>query len=311
MRLVTYAMNGEPRFGALQADHVVDLLGAYTAGVRAGALAASASAAFPASVLDFLNGSAESRKLVQQAVSFTAAAGNLAAMVQQGLAVPAAKATFLPPIQRPGKIFCLGLNYRDHAAEIGAKKLDYPVLFAKFGNTLAGHDAPVALPAVSEMVDYEAELAVVIGKRGCNIPVESAMEYVAGYSNFNDVSVRDWQMRTAQWLQGKTFDGTGPMGPALVTLDELKDPQSLGVTLRLNGEVMQSSNTSNMIFNIPTVISYISQIATLEPGDVISTGTPGGVGFIRKPPVFLKAGDVVEVEIEGLGILRNSFVAPA
>jgi 2-keto-4-pentenoate hydratase/2-oxohepta-3-ene-1,7-dioic acid hydratase in catechol pathway len=262
--------------------------------------------------MDFLQGGNESRKLVEQALSFAKEADNLSALTRLGLAVSSSEVTYFPPVQRPGKIFCLGRNYREHAAEMGATAPDpYPVLFAKFSNTLIGHGAPIVLPKVSQMVDYEAELAVVIGRRAHNVPMESAFDYIAGYTNFNDVSVRDWQKRTQQWLQGKTFDGTGPIGPVLVTLDELKDPQKLGIALRLNGQVMQCANISDFIFNIPTVIHYITQIVTLEPGDVIATGTPSGVGFARKPPIFLKAGDVVEVEIEGLGVLRNPVVAPA
>jgi acylpyruvate hydrolase len=187
----------------------------------------------------------------------------------------------------------------------------YPTLFAKFSNTLIGHHAPIVLPACSSMVDYEAELAVVIGRRGRNIPVESAMDYVAGYTIFNDVSVRDWQRRTPQWLQGKTFDGAGPCGPFLVTLDELNDPQSLDVTLKLNGQVMQQSNTTQFIFAIPHLIHYISEIVTLEPGDMIATGTPSGVGFARNPQVFLKPGDQVEIEISGVGVLQNPVTVPA
>ncbi len=313
MRLVTFETGGEVRFGALQGDYIVDLVEADRASRRMQNQASSGldPAAFPTSVLDFLNAGEAARQRAAQALAFAQDPENLRALVRVGSAVAPSQVRFLPPVPRPGKIFCLGRNYREHAAEMGGEAPEYPMLFAKFANTLIGHGQPIVLPAVSDKVDYEAELAVVIGRRGHNISEETALDYVAGYSVFNDVSVRDWQKRTLQWLQGKTFDGTGPMGPALVTRDEVKDPHALGIALRLNGQVMQCANTSQFIFPIPAVIHYISQIATLEPGDVIATGTPSGVGFARKPPVFLKAGDMVEVEIESIGVLRNAVAAPA
>lgn len=232
-------------------------------------------------------------------------------MAQEGLIYAQEDVTFLPPIPRPGKIICLGHNYRKHIMEMGRQMPQYPVLFAKFANTLIGHRQPIVLPKVSQKVDYEAELALVVGKGGKDIPqTAAALDYLAGYAIFNDVSVRDYQKRTIQWLQGKTFDGSGPIGPALVTADEVKDPQALDLTLRLNGEVMQHANTSDFIFDIPTILAYISQIMTLEPGDIIATGTPSGVGDAREPQVYLKPGDVVQVEIAELGMLENAVVAP-
>ena len=187
----------------------------------------------------------------------------------------------------------------------------YPVLFAKFATTLIGHRRPIALPTVSNQVDYEAELALVIGRTGKDIPnTQAAFDYLAGYTIFNDVSVRDFQKHTVQWLQGKAFDGTSPIGPALVTTDEIRDPHALDITLRLNGEVMQQANTGDFIFDIPTILSYISEIMTLEPGDIIATGTPSGVGYARQPQVFLKPGDVIQVEIAELGVLENPVIAP-
>jgi acylpyruvate hydrolase len=187
----------------------------------------------------------------------------------------------------------------------------YPVLFAKFATTLIGNRRPIALPTVSNQVEYEAELALVIGRTGKDIPnTQAAFDYLAGYTIFNDVSVRDFQKRTVQWLQGKAVDGTSPIGPALVTTDEIRDPHALDITLRLNGEVMQQANTGDLIFDIPTILSYISEIMTLEPGDIIATGTPSGVGYARQPQVFLKPGDAIQVEIAELGVLENPVIAP-
>ena len=214
------------------------------------------------------------------------------------------------PVPDARKIICLGLNYRDHAAESGMEPPSEPVLFSKYTTALIGHGENIVLPPESEQVDYEAELVIVIGRRGKHIPRERAMQYVGGYTVGHDVSARDWQLNKPgkQWMAGKTFDTFAPMGPALVTPDEVPDPQSLGIRLRLNGTTMQDSNTSQLIFPVDYIVSYLSKIMTLEPGDLIYTGTPPGVGMARKPPVWLKAGDVVEVEIDGLGTLRNPVV---
>ena len=218
-----------------------------------------------------------------------------------------ASATLLAPVPDPGKIVCLGLNYRDHAEESGMAIPEEPVLFSKFPSAVVGPGATIELPSVSTQVDYEADLVWVVGKAGRDIPRDRAMEHVGGYTVGHDVSARDWQLNKPgkQWMAGKTFDTFAPMGPALVTPDEVPDPANLGIRLRLNGETMQDSNTSQLIFRADEVISYLSQIFTLEPGDLIFTGTPPGVGMARKPPVWLKSGDVVEVEIDGLGVLKN------
>jgi 2-keto-4-pentenoate hydratase/2-oxohepta-3-ene-1,7-dioic acid hydratase in catechol pathway len=216
----------------------------------------------------------------------------------------------LPPIPDPHKIICLGLNYRDHAAEGGVPVPKEPVLFSKFATTLIGHEGTIVLPKVSSQVDYEAELVFVIGKGGRHIARGVALQHVAGYMVGHDVSARDWQFKEAkQWLSGKTFDTFAPVGPHLITTDEIPNPGKLGIQLRLNGNTMQKSNTEQMIFDVAFTLAYISQIVTLEPGDLVFTGTPPGVGFVRKPPIFLKPGDVVEVEIEKLGLLRNRVVA--
>jgi 2-keto-4-pentenoate hydratase/2-oxohepta-3-ene-1,7-dioic acid hydratase in catechol pathway len=230
------------------------------------------------------------------------------------LALPEATAAYDPdtavlmaPVPDPGKVICLGLNYRDHAAESGMAIPEEPVLFSKFPSALIGPGATIELPPASAQVDYEAELVWVVGKRGRDIPRERAMDHIGGYTIGHDVSARDWQLNKPgkQWMAGKTFDTFAPTGPAVVTPDEVPDPANLGIRLRLNGRTMQDSSTKQLIFHADEVIAYLSQIFTLEPGDLIFTGTPPGVGMARKPPVWLKEGDVVEVEIDGLGVLTN------
>ncbi len=218
---------------------------------------------------------------------------------------------YLPVVPRPGKIICVGLNYADHAKESGMAPPEEPVIFNKFPTAANAHRKPVVLPAISDQVDYEAELVVVIGTRAKNVPEAEALKVVAGYTCGNDISARDWQRFKPgkQWLLGKTFDTFAPMGPHLVTADEIGDPGNLQVSLRLNGETMQQSNTNQLIFSVPQLIAYISQVAALEPGDVLFTGTPPGVGFARTPPVYLKPGDKTEVEIEKIGVLENDIVA--
>lgn len=216
----------------------------------------------------------------------------------------------MAPIPDPQKVLCIGLNYRDHAAESNMDIPEEPVCFGKFGNTIIGPEQNIKLPKVAKQVDYEAELVVVIGKSCYNVSKEQAFDYVAGYCNGHDVSARDWQIGKPgkQWLLGKTPDTFAPIGPWLVTSDEVGDPHALDVQLRLNGETMQHGNTKEFIFGVDEIIAYVSQIMTLEPGDVIFTGTPAGVGMGRDPQVWLKDGDVVEVEISKLGVLKNSVV---
>jgi 2-keto-4-pentenoate hydratase/2-oxohepta-3-ene-1,7-dioic acid hydratase in catechol pathway len=239
------------------------------------------------------------------------AAAERAARRADAVTYPAAQAKLLAPIPDPRKIICLGLNYRDHAAESGSPIPKEPILFSKYATALIGQGDAIVLPAVSEEVDYEAELVIVVGKRGRHVKESEAAGYVAGYTVGHDVSARDWQLKKdgKQWMVGKTFDTFAPTGPVLVTADEVADPHKLPIRLRLNGQTMQDSSTSQMIFGVGATIAYLSQVFTLEPGDLIFTGTPPGVGFARKPPVFLKPGDIVEVEIEGLGVLRNPVVS--
>jgi len=217
--------------------------------------------------------------------------------------------TFLPVIPDAEKIFCVGLNYHSHREETGRPETDYPTMFTRYANTQVGHDQPLIKPRVSNEFDYEVELAVVIGKRARHIPRAKALEYVAGYSIYNDGSVRDWQRHTSQFTPGKNFIGTGGLGPWLVTTDEIPDPSRLSLALRLNGKEMQRSTTDLMIFPVPVLIEYLSTFTELVPGDVIATGTPSGVGFKRVPPVFMKPGDLVEADISGVGILRNPVIA--
>ena len=291
MKLVTYQANGQLRLGALAPAgndrQIVDLN--------------RADGRLPDNMLAFLEAGQAALDAARQAL----AAPPPAALVERSAV------TLKAPIPRPGKIVCLGLNYRDHAAESNQAIPTYPVVFAKFTNVVIGPGEAIVLPKISHEVDYEAEFGVVIGRRGRAITEAEALSHVAGYLPFHDVSARDYQNRTSQWVIGKTFDTFGPMGPALVTADEIPDPHALDIRLSIGGEVLQSSNTRNLIFSVPQIIAHLSAVMTLEPGDVIATGTPGGVGAARNPKRFLKPGDVVRIEIERLGVLENPVVAEA
>jgi 2,4-diketo-3-deoxy-L-fuconate hydrolase len=225
--------------------------------------------------------------------------------VETGDVIDRADVEICAPVPRPGKIICIGLNYRDHAEESGMAIPKSPVIFSKFSTCAIASGQPIVIPAGSVETDYEAEFAFIIGRRAGNIAIENAMKYVFGYTNFNDVSARDFQFADGQWQRGKSCDTFAPMGEFVATTDEIRDPQDLSIKLRLNGETMQDSSTNQMIFSVAELVEFLSRYIALEPGDVIATGTPPGVGFARKPPVYLKDGDVVEVEIEGLGVLSN------
>jgi 2-keto-4-pentenoate hydratase/2-oxohepta-3-ene-1,7-dioic acid hydratase in catechol pathway len=285
MRLATIQTEHGPRAALLRDDYYIDLH--------------ATDPALPATVRDLLEEGPAALRAAEQA-----------ARREKAAEYRTAEAKVLPPIPNPPKIICLGLNYTDHAKESGAPIPKDPVLFSKYTTALIGHGDAIVLPPVSKEVDYEAELVVVVGKRGRNLKPEQALAHVAGYTIGHDVSARDWQLKKdgKQWMVGKTFDTFAPTGPVLVTPDEIPDPHKLAIRFRLNGEVMQESNTSQMIFPIASVLAYLSQVFTIEPGDLIFTGTPAGVGFVRKPPVFLKPGDIAEVEIECLGVLRNPVV---
>ncbi|HUZ66771.1 MAG TPA: fumarylacetoacetate hydrolase family protein [Beijerinckiaceae bacterium] len=234
------------------------------------------------------------------------------ARLLKGDRIDLGRARLAPPLAHPGKIICVGLNYVDHSAESGFKQPDYPTLFARFASSLIGHGAPMIRPRVSTQLDFEGELVAIIGKGGRRIAKSDALDHVMGFSIFNDGSIRDYQMKTPQWTMGKNFDGTGPFGPYLVTADELP-PGCKGLRLRtrLNGETVQSAMIDDMVFDVATLVSLISEGITLEPGDVLVTGTPSGVGLGRKPPLWMKPGDEVEVEIDQIGVLSNPIVDEA
>jgi 2-keto-4-pentenoate hydratase/2-oxohepta-3-ene-1,7-dioic acid hydratase in catechol pathway len=287
MRLVSFSLDGEVRLGAELDGDIVDLN--------------RASAAVPTDILAFLEGGATALERAREALDLAAS--------RPEVRLAAAGLELLPPVPRPPKIICVARNYGAHAAEAGVKLLEFPNLFIRFAQSLIPDGAPILVPKVSHEVDWEAELAVIIGRSGKHVPASEALDHVAGYSIFNDVSVRDWQLRVPQFGAGKNFDGSGPFGPALVTADEIPDPQALPMRLTINGEEMQSASTADMVFSIAELIEHISQFTTLEPGDVIATGTPAGVGFTRKPPRFLVPGDTVRIEIEGVGVLENPVEA--
>ncbi|HUK32106.1 MAG TPA: fumarylacetoacetate hydrolase family protein [Candidatus Acidoferrum sp.] len=291
MKLVTYKAGEQPeRLGALTQEGVVDLQEA----ARAAGLAADAFACMMSLLKAGLSAQQQARQLL---------AG------PRGKVLPLDSVRLRPPVPRPGKIIAVGLNYRDHAMESGAAQPPkVPILFAKFPNSISGPEDPIVIPG-DPHVDWEAELAVVIGREGKAIPAAKSGEYIAGYMPLNDVSARDWQFGDKQWVRGKSPDTFCPTGPYLTTPDEIPDVHTLHIRSRVNGAVMQDSSTSKLIFRIPELIEFISAAITLEPGDIIATGTPEGVGAFRKPPIYLKPGDTVEIEIERLGILRNPVVA--
>ena len=233
----------------------------------------------------------------------------LAQAREKGWLVRSQDAYWFAPVPCPGKIICIGLNYRDHAAESNMPIPEKPVVFSKFSSAVIAPGEPVVLPNASRQVDYEAELAVVIGRRAKHVTRDRAYDYVLGYTAFNDVSARDFQFSDGQWQRGKSCDTFAPMGQTIVTTDAIPDPHKLSIKLVLNGKTMQDSNTDQLIFGVPALIEFLSESITLEPGDVIATGTPSGVGFARKPPVFLKPGDEMEVLIEGIGGIGNPVVS--
>jgi acylpyruvate hydrolase len=314
MKLVTYGSAKQPRLGVVQGENVVDVATAY--GLIAKGRIADAKVAAAAKVLRNLGRPPEDmieliglgeryRKALGVVVS---SATELGKKGPKGLLTPLGRAKLLAPIAHPQKITCVGLNYADHAKEGGVEPPKAPVYFLKSHNTICGPGDAIKLPPNSEKVDYEAELAVVIGKRGRGIAEGDVHKYIAGYTILHDVSARDMQFSDNQWFRGKSCDTFAPFGPWIVTPDELPDPHNLRISLTLNGETLQDSNTSNLIFKIPFLISYLSQSLTWEVGDLISTGTPPGVGFARKPPIWMKAGDSVSVTVEGIGTLTNPVV---
>ncbi len=287
MKLCTFRALGEPRLGASTARGIVDLRAA-DPGLSAPSLA------------EFL-------ALGEAAL---APARETAERASGEHVFARENVVLLPPIPSPQKIICIGLNYRDHAAEVKMELPQFVTVFAKWPNTLIGDGAPIVIPPESHRVDYEAELAFVIGRRAHRVAEADAYEHVAGYTCFNDVSVRDYQMRTSQWTLGKVFDTHGPCGPYLVTRDEVPDPHALRIRCSIDGEVLQDSSTSQLVFGIPRLVAELSAVMTLEPGDIVATGTPAGVGTSRTPKRWIRPGERVRVEIEGIGVLENPAVAP-
>jgi acylpyruvate hydrolase len=283
MRLVTFVRDGAARCGVRRGESIVDLT------VAAPDLPGDWPAIFAAGAMDRVAAAVQAAK--------------------DSALVPAASVSLLPPIPNPPKLPCIGLNYRSHAEEAGMAIPDYPIVFPRWPGSMVGHDAPIVCPRASGNFDYEAELAIVIGMAGRHIPKAKALDHVAGYACFNDGSLRDYQFKSSQWAMGKNFDASGSFGPDIVTADELSPGAAgLRIVCRLNGETLQDGNTDDMIFDTATLVSILSEVMTLEPGDVIPTGTPPGVGFARKPPVWMKPGDVCEIEIEKIGVLRNKVV---
>src|ERR1700761_2762961 len=277
MKFVTFAeANGTARPGVLVDDQVIDL-----------------SAAYP-DVLSIVKNGAEAQKAVEK---------------HSGARLPLKSVTLLAPLQSPPRIFCVGLNYRDHAVESKMEIPKVPTIFMKLASALVGHGAAIKLPSISTQPDYEAEFAAVVGTGGSNIAKEDWEKHIFGYSILNDVSARDIQLSTTQWTLGKSFNTFAPLGPAIVTKDEIADPHQLAIKLSIDGEVLQHSNTRELIFKLPELIAYLSSITPLLPGDIISTGTPAGVGLGRKPQRWLRAGETITIEVSGLGQLINPTVA--
>jgi acylpyruvate hydrolase len=314
VRLVTFESGKESRLGVVQGEFVVDVAAAFSLiakGLIANAKLAGAAEVLrklgrpPRDMMELLGLGERYRKALGVIV---ARAGEVHKKVPKGLFTPLRSAKLRAPIAHPQKITCIGLNYADHAREGGQEPPSAPIFFLKSHNTICGPGDPIKLPPNSTQVDYEAEFAVVMGKRGSRISESDAHKYIAGYTILHDVSARDMQFSDKQWYRGKSCDTFAPTGPWIVTPDEVPDPNNLRISLTLNGETLQDSNTSNLIFKVPFLISYLSQSVTWEVGDLISTGTPPGVGFARTPPIFLKAGDTVSVTVEGIGTLTNPVI---
>jgi acylpyruvate hydrolase len=286
MRLITFSTPDRlPHLGALlTTDRVLDLN--------------QAEPRLPVDMLDFLKMGPTAIELARQAVTRS----------PNHVLLSMADAELYAPILRPGKIICMGHNYTDHIGIGRSMPVEFPNFFCKTSNTVIGPGQPIVIPMATEQVDYEAELAVVIGRKANRVSEAEAMDYVAGYTIFNDVSARDYQKRSSQWFLGKSFDTFGPLGPALITADEISDPHALELSLTLNGQEMQHTNTRHMIFSIPYQISYLSQVMTLDPGDILSTGTPAKTELAKSLPPFMKAGDLVSIRIERIGELTNPIV---
>jgi len=306
MKLITFSREGVTRIGAIVNEEVVDLHLSYrTMLEQEGKIRAQeiADAFVPADMTGFLQGGKESMELAKTAIDYALTNKQVG---DHKLVHAVSDVKVGAPVPKPGKIFAVGHNYREHILEMGRELPSYPVVFAKFANTVIGPQDDIPFYPISEQLDYEAEFAFVIGKRAKDVSEEDALDYVAGYAVSNDVTYRDFQRRTLQWLQGKTVDGSLPMGPWMVTSDELTNPSGLEMVLTVNGEERQRTNTANQVFSVQYLVSFLSSIATLEPGDIVITGTPGGVGVAREPQTWLKDGDVVSISVEKVGTLTNT-----
>ena len=298
MRLVTYTRLGVPSIGLEIDSGILDIPEAAS---RFGRTYHIHGASFPNTMIDLLKWESGIEVVSQIFDTFSNSPES-----ERPMTYEKSKIEIKAPLDCPGKIIALGLNYRDHIEETGKEVPEFPVIFAKFSSSVIGPNQEIILPSVSKKIDWEIELGVVIGKSCKDVSEDDALDYVAGYTIINDVTARDLQKQDVQWLRAKSIDTFCPMGPCIVTTDELKDGSGLAMSTKVNGELKQDSNTSNLLFAVPQIISYLSKSFTLDPGDVISTGTPSGVGFARSPPEYLTSGDEVELFIEGIGVLKNS-----
>lgn len=287
MKIATFSVQTEQHIGLVKDDQIISLT-------------ALGPEEFPASMKKFIERGSELRSRAEQLIE---------QRVNDDAIFKLSEVNILPPIAKPDKIICVGLNYFDHCKETGMEPPESPVIFSKYANAIAGHNDAIEIPINSTEVDFEAELAFVIGREAKRVSEEEADDYVFGYTIMNDISARDLQFQDGQWSRGKTADTFAPFGPVIVTKDEVGDPHNLAISLELNGEIMQDSNTSNLIFTVPKIISFLSQSMTLMPGDLIATGTPPGVGMGRNPKIWLKNGDRMNVSIEKIGTLSNHVLA--
>lgn len=299
MKLITFSEKEEIQIGVLQ-DHVTIKLNALSELV---ARKSGGDTGLPNDMLGLISLGKKGIDLIESLLSWLEEHNSYRNQVE----VENSLIKVLAPISNPGKVVCVGNNYMDHCIEQNVEPPKQPMIFSKWASCIIGPNDTVILPEDSEQVDYEAELAVIIGKEGKNISEDQALDYIYGYTVMNDVSARDVQFRDVQWVRGKSYDTFAPLGPTIVTADEINDPHNLDIKLTVNGETLQDSNTQHLIHKIPYIISYLSKGFTFQPGDVIATGTPHGVGVFRNPPIFLKRGDVCRIEIQNVGILENTI----
>jgi len=313
MKLVMYQEKGDPRLGCLTGDQVIDLNSAYEAMLTANRVLrarARADLMIPSETIAFLEGGDESMQAARETVDWIGAADNSRLTVRNmPVVLPQTQVKLLAPVLKPSKIICVAHNYHDFLEELGMKPHPEPRIFAKFANAVASYEDPIPRPAMTQALGYEAELAFVIGKACKHVAEAEAYDYIAGYMGLNDVSASDLTKRDGQNLRGKSFDAFAPMGPYLLTTDELPDPHNLDVELRVNGRVLQKSNTNQLVYNVPQLVAFCSQVFSLEPGDIVATGTPGGLAKDRNPTTYMNPGDIMETEIEKLGVLRNPITA--